>query len=686
MLLRFKTPLLLALIVVTISQTGALRAEDQSTAEAWSALPKYEYGQDMRVLLSIDRAVIQAMTTPKSQAACAAKLGAILESEDVTLDACQYICLQLRQIGTSSQVPVLAKMLAHPETCEMARMALEAIPGDAAGTALREALSAMKGRPLVGIINSLGARGDAMAVGPLKKSADSDDKQVVEASLRALATIGDEGSMEFLLDRFSHVDDPIPAALAKPVLRCAAKAEGKGEQELVEPIYQRLARKGQPRGVRRASLEALLRLQGDQATATVLSWFADASDTDRRQVASGHLRSLPDAELDQLLDRLEQLPDAGKLAVIELAASRRGQAVLPMILTMARSDNLDLQVAGIRYLGIVGDESAIDLLIDFLGNGDESVAAAQQALAGLPREAVTTALLKALKERPDIRPPVIDVLIELKCYDAIDPLIEIAANSAPEVYDPALYGLRGIADPDKTDTPRLVKLLLRSQAGRQQDEVEKTILIVAQKLPEDKDRAELVLASLAGVDASLAPKYLPVLGRLGGQAALQKIQDSIESDNTEIRTAAIRALCNWPNAEVADRLLGIAEADASRTFRHWALRAYIRVITLESERPENETLTMLKKAMKLAEATEDRQLAVERAATVRTIEAVDWIAEFLEDPALAQSACESLVELAHHRFLRHPNMDRFGPILEHVARISQDEEVVERAKRYRLGL
>jgi hypothetical protein len=31
-------------------------------------------------------------------------------------------------------------------------------------------------------------------------------------------------------------------------------------------------------------------------------------------------------------------------------------------------------------------------------------------------------------------------------------------------------------------------------------------------------------------------------------------------------------------------------------------------------------------------------------------------------------------------------MDRFGPILDKVSAISQEPEVVERAKRYRLGL
>ena len=47
-----------------------------------------------------------------------------------------------------------------------------------------------------------------------------------------------------------------------------------------------------------------------------------------------------------------------------------------------------------------------------------------------------------------------------------------------------------------------------------------------------------------------------------------------------------------PDADVADKLLELAESADNRTFRRWALRAYIRVVTLKSDRPEAETLAI----------------------------------------------------------------------------------------------
>ena len=676
---RNKYVFLLMTLAALVSAPTCLRAAEMPAEEAWKALPKYEPGQDMGALLAIDREVIAAMESPETRSACAAKLAGLLGNDDTTMAARQYICLQLRQAGTPAEVRLLEKLFEDPQTAEIARYALESIPGAEATAALRAGLAKSQGERLVGVIGSVAKRKDTAAVARLKELADSADRQIATAAIRALGIITDGTSRLFLIDRAEKAGAPTPQVLAVALLRYAAN----GQQ--AEAIYAMLSQPGQAAVTRRAALEGLLRLQGEDAEATVLAWFS-SEDSDRRRIATGHLHGLSDEQLDKLLARLADLPEASQLAVVEVSAARRGAEMLPTVMSLVEASNLDLKRAGIRCLGMIGDASAIPVLVDMLAAGGEATEAAQKALANLPRKEVTTALLDTLQSRPVLRVPVIAVLIELKCYDAIDPLVEIAANRDPAEYGPALDGLRGIADPDKTDIPRLVKLLLGSEAGKHRDEVEKTILLVCDKLPAKADRSELVLASLAKVSPSAAPKYLPVLGRLGGSKALEKIEASLNSPDAAVQEAAVRALCNWPNAEIADKLLDLVKTSENRTFRRWALRGYIRVVSLKSEREDAETLAMLQEAFKLADGADERRLAIERASTVRTMETVTWIADFLEDPELSQAACGSLVELAHHRFLRHPNMERFGPILDKVGKVGKDPSVVERAKRYRLGL
>ncbi len=50
-----------------------------------------------------------------------------------------------------------------------------------------------------------------------------------------------------------------------------------------------------------------------------------------------------------------------------------------------------------------------------------------------------------------------------------------------------------------------------------------------------------------------------------------------------------------------------------------------------------------------------------------------------------QLACETIVELAHHRELREPNKSEFDPALDKVIKLSNDPVVVDRANRYKRG-
>lgn len=671
-----------AMLVATVSVRAA--EEAISVEKAWEVLPQYEYGQDMAPLLAIDREVIRAMDSPAARADCAARLARLLEAPTATRAARQYVCLQLRQVGTPDQVPALARLLSDSELSEDARLALEAIPGEQSLAALRAALQSVQGRALIGVIQSLAARRDAEAVDGLRQLAESDDVAVARAALWALGNIANAEATTYLLAQAQKAAIPTPRELAVPLLRCA-EAEAAGSTDRFRSvIYTYLGQAGQEVGVRRAALDGMLQL-AENRQAGIQKWFA-SDDADLRSIAAGHLSELSDEALDDLTERLAELPESSQFALLEVMAPRKGSGLLPLALSLAQSDRPELQAAGIRCLGMLGDDSVLPLLLNALASGGMVTEAAQQALTRLPRKAVVAALLEALAGQPAIRVPVIEALTKLKCYEAIDPLIQLASSADPLVYEPALTGLRSIADPDEHDVPRLVGLLMRTPAGRQRDAIERTITIVCEKLPPGRDRGEPVLAAVRRLSSAEVTQYLPLLGRLGGPRARQIIESAMGSDDPPVRQAAVRALCNWPTVEVAEELWELATQPGPAPQRQAALRAYVRVVTLPSDRPENQTFAMLRKSMELAQSVEDRRWIISRAASVRTMETVAWLAPFLDDGELDQDACLALVELAHHRFLRQPHMDRFGPLLEKVSQVSRDPNVKERAQKYRLGL
>jgi HEAT repeat protein len=673
------------LMVAWAVSTTSVAADAMTPDAAWKALPKYEYGHDMAALLTIDREVILAMKTPESRAACAAKLAALLTSTETTAAARQYACLQLRQVGGPAQVPPLASLLLKTETSQAALFALASIPGDESLAAVRNAMGQLQGVQLIGAINAVANRKDSQSVVKLQELADSKDAPVAAASLWALGNIADEPARAFLIQRAEKAGVPTPQSLATPLMRCADAAAAAGNTKQAQAIYAKLSGKKQAVPVRLTALDGQLRLLGDRAKPTIVAWFS-GNDPQQRMIAAGQLGTLADKELDVLLSRWTTLPESSQFVLFNVLGQRKATQILPMAIAAAKSDKPEVRLTGIRLLGIFGDATAIPLLIERLADGGPVTVAAQQAITRLPQKEACDALLAAVKQRGKACIPAAASLASLKCYEAIDPLIAMVDEQKPGTSLAAVEAIREIADPDDADISRLVALYGRLPQGTLHDQVERAIVLVCLKLPANADRAEPVLKAVDKLPAAEGVKYLPLLGRLGGEKVAKKIDAGMQSSDSVVKQAALLALCNWPNADMAERLWNLSAQSDDKASAQAALRAYVRVVSLKGKRPDAETLVLLQKAMQRAVTAEDKQWILTRASAVRTLATVDWLATYLDDASLNQAACKSIVELAHHRFLRHPNMAKFSPILEKVSQTSKDPIIVERAKKYRLGL
>ena len=703
----------IAMLATAVAATVATAAEPPApaidAATAWKALPAYRHGQDLAPLLVIERESIAARTAPAARAACAARLAAVLEQPDATADARQWVCLLLRSAGTPAEVPLLAEQLfrPEPETADAARQALESIQGDESLAALRNFLMSRRAPPegphagllRTGVVDSLGLRRDTAAVPLLSALADDADPRTAATAIRSLALIADGPAIAFLRGRGEKAGIPTPPALVEPLVRAAAAATLAGDPDTARSIRELLARPNQAAAARRAGLVGVLDAVPEERTRTTLEWLRDA-DPDRRSVATAALPRLDDAAIAKLLETLGDHEPPVRQAILSVAASRLPAAALPVLLRAARADDPRVRVTAIECLGQTGAADAIPVLLDALADAGESAGAARNALLALPRSLVGPALVTALDARPQLRLMLVQLLGDMGEHTAVEPLAALAAGADPALAQAALDGLRRIAVPDAADIGRLVDVFATVTGDERHEAVARVIVAVAGKAAAvdataqrpAADPGSIVMAALEkrGVAADDA---LPLVGRLGGAAALAKLEAGLASSDPRVRDAAIRGLCHWPNAEVAERLLAIArdslpQADR-RAVGQRALRSYVRVITLKNKRTAAETLALLQGAMQLAAAgpADDRGYILERtAAAVRSMEAVEWIAANLDDPAVAQAACRAVLELAHHRYLRQPNKDRFDPILDRVATVATDPALADRARRYKMGL
>jgi len=178
-----------------------------------------------------------------------ATLIAVLKSSATPLEKGEA-CRELARIGTRAAVAPLAGLLGDEKLAHMARYGLEPIPDPAVDEALRDAAGKLTGRPLIGVIGSIGVRRDAKAVDLLAKRLKDADADVMQAAARALGSIGTTTAAKALESILAGTPIPSRLAVSEGLFRCAEALAAHGQRGEALAIYERLNRAEVPQQVR----------------------------------------------------------------------------------------------------------------------------------------------------------------------------------------------------------------------------------------------------------------------------------------------------------------------------------------------------------------------------------------------------------------------------------------------------
>jgi len=170
----------------------------------------------------------------------------------------QFVCRELSIIGTEQSVPTLAKMLAGEETSDMARYALERIPGSAVDEALRGSLRGTRGKVRIGIINSLGQRRDKGAVRILSRILGRSNQDAAIAAAAALGQIADSQAAEALAEAKNKAEGKLLSVVLDAYLKCADQLVADGNKIKALAIYKELQKEGMPKPIRTAALTGMI--------------------------------------------------------------------------------------------------------------------------------------------------------------------------------------------------------------------------------------------------------------------------------------------------------------------------------------------------------------------------------------------------------------------------------------------
>jgi len=369
-----------------------------------------------------------------------------------------------------------------------------------------------------------------------------------------------------------------------------------------------------------------------------------------------------------------------------LAAFRdRGDAAAVAAVTalLLATDNADLRAEAIRTLGVLGNDTEVELLKAALAKPDPEKQAARRALVTLQGRGVGKQLADAARfGEPSLRPVFLDILADRRERSILSDLPAFLLEEDAALRLATARFLATFGGPEQVEG--LVVGLLKATRSRERDEVTRAVVAVCTANQGHAAAAKRFLERFQQAGEADQEMLLPALGRIGGPEALAII-DGFVADPSR-RTFGIKALTVWPTAEVSGRLFELIESTADSAERRQLLDGLIRI----APRPDKtindgKRLELVKQTMALCETDDDRRRLLDRTDAIRSVEAFRYVVGFLDAPELQDAACQSVVELAHHRQLRDAHQEEFIKALDRVIAVTKNEELIERAIRYKAG-
>ena len=352
----------------------------------------------------------------------------------------------------------------------------------------------------------------------------------------------------------------------------------------------------------------------------------------------------------------------------------------PAVLELCKDSHDEVRAAAIRALGSLGDKEDVSQLVTLLAE-EKSQKDAVDALTHLHGDGVNAAICGQLKNAAaPVHVSLLKLLVARHAIDSVPAVLEASKDSDAAVRAAALEALGQLAGPELI--AKLAREIIDAKDSASREEAEKSLAVIARRDPKNTNPALPLLQAMLHLSDSEKMALLPALGRIGGAAARKVVEADLSDDVPAHRAAAIHALCNWPDGSVDVRLVQLATDASDPTRRKTLVDALIRIAPLPDKRSDAQRLKMVEKAMDLAGSDAQRAAVIKRARAIRSVETFRFIAPYMDQPQFSQIACETVVEIAHHKVLRQPNKAEFAKALDKVIALSKDPEALLRAKHY----
>jgi len=605
------------------------------------AVAQYDYAGSKDALHDLEKIVRKATEHPKDQRKLELALTPML-TQAMSMAAKDFVCRQLRLIGSEDSVKALLTLLPDPNTEYMARMALETIPGKVVDQRLCAALPNMTAGVQIGIIATLGRRGEDSCVKSIAPFLTQENETLAKHAARALGSIGADDALSALNMAKDRVLGEVKTEVLHALLLCGEKMIAASQTDRAVSLYSTLMAADNPNFVRIGALQGLAAAEPGRISEFVTSVMSQEDETLMATALSLVARLNDAPQIESVAGKINVLSEADQVLLLS-ALSRTGEnAALNAVKQAVASESEAVQVAALKALSQLGDRTCIELLAQHAGRPSRLVQpAARESLNRLYKEGVNTEIVSLLSNTRDpvVRVALLKAVADRQMADAM-PSVRTALDDGSRVVRNEALKTMSVLGSEADMAVLTTKLLDAPQRA-----IEDAIVQVAQRV----DMADTVsrdLAARAQTGSALVQmSVLRIEVRLGQTQGLVHIESQCQSSNTRVKTEAVRALSNWPTRAGLSLAEKVASNDDNATCRILALRGYIKMAVMASDQTPRERFQGLAKAMTMASRDDERKMVLSALPQTPDKEALAMALSFVTKASLTAEAQVAVLDL-----------------------------------------
>ena len=640
-----------------------------------SQITDYEFGQNRTKLMEFSDLVTEAAKSQSESEAVEESILKVLQ-KDATFASKQFMCRQLRIIGSEKSVPVLSKMLIDEKTTNIARYALEDIPGEKVDDALIQALDKGTKKVELGIITTLSVRKCKKAVEPIGKLLKSDDEDIALTAATALGNIKGTESIKYLAEELNTPNKKLQKAVADSYLRCADDLAEKNPTE-ANKMYSKLYKKDMPTAVKQGAFIGIINTSENKD-----KLLYDAilnGEGIIRYIAISKLRDLPsDYELTKFSKLLPKLSHENQIQLLGVIENRADKDSHKYVLQTLKSKEPLVRIASLNALAKIGNSNDVITIARIAANksGDER-RAARSCLDLLNNKNIDETIVESISKVDDpIKIELIRAIGTRGITSAFDILIKNIDSKNRQVRTAVYSAVAEVATNKELEllTEKLFSLPYKNDTKR----LERTIAKVIERSP-DENYANYLIKKFGLVNSvDSKSSILRLLGYTNNASALELLRKEIKSDDEKIKLAAIEGLSSWVTPVPLYDLLEATEKAESEKVKRAALKGFTNFVPQDKDLSDSLKIELFKKSLKFSKTSNEKNIALDGIGHIDNFASLAVLKQYYNDPSVKETVEDGINRVGWHVREEHP--EEVKAFILDLMKITTDERYKEKSQ------